>query len=308
MRWSCPHCRTPLAIKDDQTEGGWSFMRCYQCGGFSLVRKSDQRSMKVNRPPAQAQVHLPTGPENLLLSKSAQSHLDQIKDASRKAESLQEIAKSLKSINPSMEASGEIFSQVQGERATSSRKISQSRWLPVAIGAAAAMALFSGTFLLIEGHALWNQARNSKSQQSHHNDSDDRNKILQGISTFKKEETSAQLHDEINEASSAPQKPAILDEGHSKEGNPNAAMKERRSKVVYRTQKIYQPITLRSRVSAVNLRSGPGLDYSVEKTIHSHEPLVLKDWENNWFKVSLKSHPQINYWIRNDLIQFNSIK
>ncbi len=46
MRWNCPHCSVALAVPSDKLTNSWSFARCYSCGGFALVRKSqaDQAS------------------------------------------------------------------------------------------------------------------------------------------------------------------------------------------------------------------------------------------------------------------------
>jgi predicted Zn finger-like uncharacterized protein len=59
MRWNCPHCGTHLAVGDEKLGAGWSFSRCYRCGGFALVRRSDVNLIKVDKAPAGEQVLVP---------------------------------------------------------------------------------------------------------------------------------------------------------------------------------------------------------------------------------------------------------
>ncbi len=77
MRWSCPHCGCGLAVSDDKVSTGWSFSRCYKCGGFALIRRSDVNLIKVDRAPAGEPVLLPEANENptALLSQNATQHL-----------------------------------------------------------------------------------------------------------------------------------------------------------------------------------------------------------------------------------------
>ncbi|MFL5815494.1 MAG: hypothetical protein ACJ763_18100 [Bdellovibrionia bacterium] len=49
----------------------WSFSRCYQCGGYALVRKAEVNIIKVDRAPAGEKVLLPESSENPLLSEAA---------------------------------------------------------------------------------------------------------------------------------------------------------------------------------------------------------------------------------------------
>ena len=77
MRWNCPHCGSNLAVADDKVGNGWSFSRCYKCGGFALVRRSDVNLVKVDRAPPGEHVLLPEANENptAMLSKTATQNL-----------------------------------------------------------------------------------------------------------------------------------------------------------------------------------------------------------------------------------------
>ena len=48
MRWNCPHCGVGLNVPDEQLGEGWCFSKCYQCSGFSLVRRSDSGAVRVD--------------------------------------------------------------------------------------------------------------------------------------------------------------------------------------------------------------------------------------------------------------------
>lgn len=93
MRWNCPHCGVNLAVIDDQLSTGWSFSRCYQCGGFALVRQAEINVIKVDRAPQGERVLLPESHETPMLSDEATRNLQKIlarkglnKEANRPAE------------------------------------------------------------------------------------------------------------------------------------------------------------------------------------------------------------------------------
>lgn len=76
MRWNCPHCGVNLGLADDKMTTSWSFSRCYQCGGYALVRKAEVNIIKVDRVPAGEKVLLPESSENPLLSETATRNLN----------------------------------------------------------------------------------------------------------------------------------------------------------------------------------------------------------------------------------------
>ena len=75
MRWSCPHCGVNLAVADDKLGSGWSFSRCYKCGGFALVRRSEVNLIKVDKAPAGENVLIPEASETPMLSNQATQKL-----------------------------------------------------------------------------------------------------------------------------------------------------------------------------------------------------------------------------------------
>src|SRR5690242_7501514 len=67
MQWRCPHCGVALSLPENTVTSGWSFTRCYKCGGFGLVRKAEISVIKIDQVPAGEHVLLPEPP----LSQSA---------------------------------------------------------------------------------------------------------------------------------------------------------------------------------------------------------------------------------------------
>src|SRR5687767_11704308 len=74
MQWSCPHCGIALAITDETLGTGWSFSRCYKCGGFALIRRAEINVIKVDKAPPGERVILPEAsmsPSQGLISEKA---------------------------------------------------------------------------------------------------------------------------------------------------------------------------------------------------------------------------------------------
>ncbi len=96
MRWSCPHCGINLAVSDDKMGSGWSFSRCYKCGGFALVRRAEINLVKVDRAPAGEHIILPEAseePEAALMSNEATENLARLRRESAEKAAIRQAAK-----------------------------------------------------------------------------------------------------------------------------------------------------------------------------------------------------------------------
>lgn len=49
MRWNCPHCGVALSVSEERVTRAWSFSRCYNCSGFSLVRRAEMQLLRVRK-------------------------------------------------------------------------------------------------------------------------------------------------------------------------------------------------------------------------------------------------------------------
>ena len=96
MRWSCPHCGINLAVSDDKMGSGWSFSRCYKCGGFALVRRAEINLVKVDRAPAGEHIILPEAseePETTMMSQEATENLARLRRESAEKAAIRQAAR-----------------------------------------------------------------------------------------------------------------------------------------------------------------------------------------------------------------------
>src|SRR4051812_36345995 len=74
MHWCCPHCGISLTVSEETLGTGWSFSRCYKCGGFALIRRAEVNIIKVDKAPPGERVILPEAskdPSTGMLSENA---------------------------------------------------------------------------------------------------------------------------------------------------------------------------------------------------------------------------------------------
>lgn len=143
MRWNCPHCGVNLAILDDKVGSGWSFSRCYKCGGFALVRKVETNVVKVDRAPHGENVLLPEAAEQTLsmLSENSIHNLERI-------------------LTPKPMPPTPLIPQVLPKyppKAPSPPP--QRKLLSFAISIAALATVASGVYLYLQGQTLWKESR-----------------------------------------------------------------------------------------------------------------------------------------------------
>ena len=82
MNWNCPHCGVLLALQETQIGPGWSFSKCYTCGGFALIRRAEINVIKVDQAPPGEKVLLPERSSDsavAVLSQEASARLLKIK-------------------------------------------------------------------------------------------------------------------------------------------------------------------------------------------------------------------------------------
>ena len=142
MRWDCPHCHTQLTVTDDKLQTGWSFSRCFQCGGFSLVRKSDVNLIKIDQAPNGERVVATEKPTPALTGPAFHPMVSNqlrptVRPAARAAVAPAAAPKPSKTWN----------------------------WSTLAIAVASATALVSGALLYLEGQALWAKSKVQENTQ-----------------------------------------------------------------------------------------------------------------------------------------------
>jgi hypothetical protein len=198
MRWNCPHCGANLAAADEKVGVQWSFSRCYKCGGFALVRRSDAHLIKVDRAPAGEPVLLPEAHEDptAMLSGPAAIRLAQSRAGIAAARALQDNSKpvirtavrrnvapypakpAVQATSPAQRpAYAALANQSLPSTLVQSRVSTHSSFglpeplpeqpaqgfgqklVPFAVAAVGMLAIASGVYLYVQGQALWEKAR-----------------------------------------------------------------------------------------------------------------------------------------------------
>jgi len=369
MRWNCPHCSVNLAIADEKMNPSWSFSRCYQCGGYALVRKSEVNIIKVDRAPAGEKVLLPESSESPMLSEAAARNLSQytntrsiVKPATRRNTSpgMQNPLHAAASHLPPLAAGNPLESQmtvldaapassennsrpVAGPNAPAGASVDRSampaylngvnntgffpdplpevpananrvRFLPMAIGVAAAFALGSGLYLLMQSGEMIEKSRptlsdRSPASMSSHEDAVARNN-----------------HDELNTANPASgaintipmakvaQARAQTQESAYSDQVRSRAMAPERQPIPTAPHPVQlssenPPLIVQPRAKNIHLRSGPGMVYPVVGNADERAKYVVTDWNDRWFKVlpqspgNAQNGEEIAGWIRTDSVQ-----
>ena len=79
MRWNCPHCKVALAISDETLGNDWNFSRCFQCGGFGLIRRTEVNLVKIDKAPPGEKVLLSERPDSGLMNREATENLARLR-------------------------------------------------------------------------------------------------------------------------------------------------------------------------------------------------------------------------------------
>jgi hypothetical protein len=303
MRWNCPHCGVALAIANEKLGAGWAFSRCYHCGGFALIRRTDVNIIKIDQAPPGEAILLPEASENPLLSEEATQHLFSarpvVKPGKRSVDriSIQDEPSS----PPPFLRTSLLSRDLPSPLPETTDKVEKKRWLKFGIGFSALLATGSGVYLYIQGQELWKkawptaqaQAKEASTSMAALIEAD----VVQAPALHA--EVVDQLQHDAAEAFEAP-------------GAPEAP------------PPVLAPAPVKIRVvpkyKSSPLRAGPGLNYPVLGLVNPEFQYFVEEWKNDWFKVTLEA-PEAGSvqalltpknptkplpktaWIRNDLVQ-----
>lgn len=276
MRWECPHCQTQLSVADDKLQAGWSFSRCFQCGGFSLVRKSDVNLIKVDHPPQGERVVLSERAGEKALRPVASTTIAQaptIRPATR-TPSLTAIALPA----PTAELGASKSSAPSPIRAP--RR--SWNWTTVAIAVTSVITLVSGALLYLEGQALWAKAKLQASVASH--ETVPQAPAVVAAAPAPVAEPQA-VREQLSVSAAAPIAPQLAPTAATSPSVPVGKMH------------------VKIRTTYANLRTGPSLDFQVAGMLSQGTLLEVIDFEDRWFKVRAAESSGKPQWIRNDMVQ-----
>lgn len=270
MRWNCPHCGVNLAIVDDKVGLGWSFSRCYKCGGFALVRKVETNVVKVDRAPLGENVLLPEAAEQPLsiLSENSIQNLERILTPRPmppivRTPPLETIPNIQKKSPPPMIP--QVLPKYPPQALPPQRKL-----LPIAISIATVASIASGIYLYLQGRTLW---KNSKIETS----------------TYK-----------ANEVIPPPSLTSRVNHQEVVDHVRNQAMAPLRSIETHHLS----ALMIRPTQDEVELRAGPGTTYQKIGTAKLGQKYTVTNWNKQWFKISFTDPqgPRVG-WIKTNQVE-----
>jgi hypothetical protein len=180
-----------LSVSEDTLGTGWSFSRCYKCGGFALIRRAEINIIKVDKAPPGERVILPEAskdPTTAMLSEDATQklarHMAFKPQKSEKAPVQPPPPPQYAVQNPNLQArhtnvaGPSTFPQTL-QAASSARfpdplpdtpvEAPRSKAIPVGIALTATMAITSGVYLYMQSQALWHKARDMVKESTREN-------------------------------------------------------------------------------------------------------------------------------------------
>lgn len=312
MRWNCPHCGVGLNVPDEQLGESWCFSKCYQCSGFSLVRRTDQNAVRVDGAGAQMGAGVLSESPWRLSQRALDAAKPVIRPATKKVKSpspVQDLAKEISQAKvipppfktpltqPSKSSSGLITRSLppplpeQGGAA-------QRRGLVRAVYRVLTRTLATAVLIVVAvGVYTWVTTPIPVSQEL---GSDLGRKETSSINTepavIAKVASDAVVGQGLSiKAPSMVSAPVVVTDSISR-----GAMAPERE--VRSTGFEVEALSPRAQ-----LRSGPGLQYSVVGLVGVSRSYPVVDWSERWFRIAVEKNPdgtpKTFAWIRNDLVK-----
>lgn len=306
MQWSCPHCGVSLTVSDDTLGTGWSFSRCYKCGGFALIRKAEINIIKVDKAPPGERIILPEASPNPPAALKAGI------ETRRKSP-----AADLNTEHPQAHASPPDFHfknnkaspfetiknqlpEALPENPTSTRTLNK---IPIGIAATGTLAAISGIYLYLQGQSLWLKTR---STLNGHPEIHAKKEIIPPPTVLSADATPQEkpltvahdvpvlprtlITDQVQQSAMAPLKAIRLPLTETPQNAPSTSPHSWLVKIGSKQ---------------ANVHSGPGLNFPIIGKVDAETSYLVGDWNNRWFKL-LTPHgtkPITVGWIRNDLVE-----
>jgi hypothetical protein len=197
--------------------------------------------------------------------------------------------------------------------------------LPYGITGAAALAIVSGFYLIMQGQTVWKkthlasvsdeEAQNQRVQTVKHSPSESlATATKENVVVATQKQVSPILVDQVQQSAMAPMKlmpesdsvPKVELENLENSKIPAAREVKAPSLTTSQTTNANSPsFTVRVRLKKVNLHSGPGMSFPVVGSATPESVYTVADWSDRWFQISPKTATSAKTvgWIRNDLVQ-----
>jgi hypothetical protein len=307
MRWSCPHCGTNLGVTDERLGTGWSFSRCFKCAGYALIRRAEVNVIKVHGAPSGERVLSTEVHEQTLMSqKTIDALIDAPAGASQAGKPSWIAQNASFATPPPLMATPRIPESLPELSETAKLnfilpKISvavKSRLLPAAIVIAGVTTVSSGLYFYLQGRELLNRASApAQSARPVQNTIQPATVIQQpqpaahapGVNRDRAvEAAAASISDQLRERAMAPTREPQLTDAAPTITN----------------------MLVQTAISNAKVRSGPGIEHELVGIADPETRYVITAWQDRWFKIQPKANaaaavapPQIEGWIRNDLVR-----
>lgn len=321
MRWNCPHCGVGLNVADDQLGEGWCFSKCYQCSGFSLVRRSDSGAVRVDGT-GQTGAGLPRAASLLDQSpwKLSQRAIDaaqkpmirparaRVQDAS-KASAIQQISKDIQenkvTLPPPFKAAATASGMLQQQQTQpvglmgrslppplpEAIETTSSRLGRVAYRVVTRTIALSAFAVVGYGAFIW---------------------VTTPIPVATNTPTTlARVTSVVTPVESTPKTLAIqapsLTQAVVTDSISRGAMAPDRQKETQNQLAAAASLEIEALSPRVQLRSGPGTQYSVVGTVTPAHKYSVADWSERWFRIVVEKNADGSgksfAWVRNDLVK-----
>jgi hypothetical protein len=307
MQWNCPHCGVTLAVPYDTLGTGWSFSRCYKCGGFALIRRAEVNIIKVDKAPPGEKIILPEAGTDLTAGLLTEEAAQKLAKHTNKIKSDKPTVRPARSATPPpppstllqnsnaldrMVLEKDLFHKT--ESAPENQGKPRRTNIPIGIAVAAITAVLSGGYLFVESQSVYEKVKTNTNETRATPVS--KASILNNDSFAQRPEDAGNeeklvadqkvsrpvISDQVQESAMAPFKP-----GSAVTMNPGPAM------------------LVQTKIKRVSLHEGPGMQFPVTGTANPDIRYVVADWKDRWFKIALNSSGNLNEvgWIRNDMVQ-----
>ncbi len=337
MRWNCPHCAVALAISDETLGDQWNFSRCFQCGGFGLIRRTEVNLVKLDKAPQGEKVLQPQKAEPVLMNREATENLARLRSQIDEQTKVQEKAKigfkaavaatptvanpqssktiprppsffgNTSKLKPAISAEAPKTKEVpialpplpSKETAAKTRSVPETlKSKPSKSNRSTALLGVTGLVALASGLYLLQEGR-ALLDRTHRLSTSIPEPVRERpvVSNWSQ---SSEAVDRLAQRAMAPTRNlgvTGLAEPPS-ETAPPARAKEASSQ---------QAIVIEIQAKNAMFRTGPGTNFRVVGLADSGLKYVVADWKDRWFKVMLPSGnpgiPENAAWIRNDLVR-----
>jgi len=158
-----------LAVGDDALGTGWSFSRCYKCGGYALVRRAEINVIKVDKAPPGEKVILPeasTDPTAGMMNAEATQRAAKYLRPSAPSAQMTPTPNMTPPVPPPFQANHQRATTMDISGITLPEPLPEtpenaikSYVIPIGISTSAILMLISGVYLYMQSQTLWNKTR-----------------------------------------------------------------------------------------------------------------------------------------------------